>query len=320
MEGVNGFTRRSLGLLAAAGGALFLSVLPCGCDGADRGDAVQIPRALKTESRLSLTPRTQWQPVNQDAAWLVSPRFAGNGSLLLLSGRAGRGLFVAGPGGALHVIDPTYRGPVSLDVAADTVCLPNRETAPSPRTLPKGLRVVGASACPQAPFDQKAGQVLHEGPSGRWIHHPLRGELHLQRPDGRLVVVDDGVPWSIRVSPDGKRAAYSVGSLPHATLVLWDEAQGHRSVGIGVHPVFHPDGLLIYSRPDGVLSRGNLTTVARAELRAYDLKTGASWNLTDTPDLAEMQPALSPDGSRLAFADWRWGGAYLVTFDQRRRP
>ncbi|MFH2007718.1 MAG: hypothetical protein ABI333_14125 [bacterium] len=248
---------------------------------------------------------------------MVSPRFAREGSHLLLSGRGGTGLFVADRDGALHVIDSTYRGPVRLDVAERTVCLPNRETISTPRSLPKGLRVVGARACPPVPFDPETGQVLRDGASGRWIHRPLRGELQFRPPGGRTVVVDDRVPWSIRVSPDGRRVAYCVGSLPDQTLYLWDEARGRRSLGTGVHPVFHPDGLLIYSRPEGVAHVGKFTTVARAELRAHDLATGASWDLTATPDIAEMQPALSPDGSRLAFADWRWGGVYQAAFGHR---
>jgi hypothetical protein len=309
-----------MGLLAMAGCVWCLAALPMGCQGAEPVDAAQSSRSLRAMSRLALTPRTQWQRLNRDGLWLVSPRFAREGSLLVLSGRGGKGLFVEGPDGALHVIDPTYRGPVTLNGADRVVCLPNRVSVPSPGALPAGLRIAGERDCPPVPFDPEIGQVLHDGAYGRWTHHPLRGELQVRPPGGRTVLVDDRAPWSIRVSPDGKRVAYSVGSLPEPTLYLWDETRGRRSLGTGVHPVFHPDGLLIYSKPDGALSLGKYTTVARAELIAHDLETGASWNLTDTPDLAEMQPALSPDGSRLAFVDWRWGGAYVATFDQRRHP
>lgn len=305
------------GIVTVAVGALLVAALPGGCDATGPGSTGQATRALTTESRLSLTPRARWRRLNPDSAWLVSPRFVRDGSLLLLSGRGGKGLFVASPTGPLQVIDPTYRGPVELDGAGRVLCLPNRDTVDAPRPGPEGLMVAGAQTCPPVPFDPEMGQELHDGASGRWTHHPLRGELVFRSASGRTVLVDHRVPWSIRVSPDGRRVAYSVGRLPSPTLFLWDEERGHRSLGTGVHAVFHPDGLLIYSRPDGALYLGGLTTVARADLRAHDLDTDVSWNLTDTPDLAEMEPAISPDGRRLAFADWRRGGAYLVTLNRR---
>jgi hypothetical protein len=183
--------------------------------------------------------------------------------------------------------------------------------------LPLGLRIAPAESCPPEPFDPEIGRILYDGPQGRWIHHALRGDLVYQPRDEAPEVVEQRVPWSIRISSDGRLAAYSVGSLPDPELFLCEQAQGCSRIGIGVHATFHPDGLLIYSQPAGTRYAGSLTTVARAELRAHDLETGESWELTATPGVAEMEPAVSPEGDRLAFSDWRTGTAYLVTIQGR---
>lgn len=261
-------------------------------------------------SRLALSPQSSWQRLDAPGGWALSPRFVDD-ALVLLSGKLGRGLFLAEDRGAVHVIDPGYRGPVEL--LGRVICLPNRATVTDPPAMPGGLQVAGAGTCPSAGFNPELGQVLHESDVGRWSLHPRRGELVFTPMGEDPVLVEDRVPFSIRVSPDGRRAAYVLGKLTSPTLILWDADQGRRVLGAGVYPVFHPDGLLIFGRPDGRRLLGSITSVARSELRAHDLTTHESWDLTNTPDLAEMEPALSPDGSRLVFSDWRGGGAYLVT-------
>lgn len=321
MKRTNGGFGRWWSLCSVALGALLWVVGPSGCSSSESGPSGpsgQVQRPQRPPPRLTMSPRTTWQRLNADGPWAVSPRFVDN-ALVLLSGRVGRGLLLAQDSGVLHVIDPVYQGPV--EVQGRVICLPNhRATMDDVPALPGGLRLAGADSCPPTGFNPELGQVLHESAVGRWSLFPRRGELVFVPMGGAAVLVEDRVPFSIRVSPDGRRAAYAVGKLPSPTLILWDAEQGRRVLGVGVHPVFHPDGLLIYSRPDGRLRLGNLTSVARAELRAHDLTTHESWNLTDTPDLAEMQPALSPDGNRLAFSDWRRGGAFLVTLSRRVTP
>jgi WD40-like Beta Propeller Repeat len=333
MKAVNWRVGRWWGYAAIAMGALIWVVGSGGCSSSESGPPGQVLRAQQTPlttqtakatqtqmstARLAMSPRRTWKRFNVDGPWALSPRFVDD-ALVLLSGRLGQGLLLAGESGAVHVIDPAYKGPV--EVRGRVICLPNRragvDKAPA---LPAGWRVAGAEACPPESFNSELGRVLHESTVGRWSFYPRIGELVFVPMGGTAVLVEDRIPFSIQVSPDGRRVAYAVGKLPSPTLILWDTDQGRRQLGVGVHPVFHADGLLLYSRPEGRLQLGSLTTVARAELRAHDLITHESWNLTDTPDLAEMEPALSPDGNRLAFSDWRRGGAYLVTLNRRVAP
>lgn len=310
----------------AALGALLLGV---GSGGCNQGGSVPTGQATVAQKlkqpqpqrveRLTLSPRADWQRLDGDIGFAVSPRFVGD-DLVLLSGHVGKGLYLAEDTGEVHLIDASYRGPVELRGDGRVVCLPNRASVQVQPTLPGGLRVAGAETCPPPGFNPELGQVLHESDLGRWSFHPRRQELVFVPTGEQPILVEDRGPHYIRVSPDGSRVAYSLGPLPSPTLFLWEASQGHRDLGVGAHPVFHPDGLLIYSRPDGKRMLGSLTSVARAELRAHDLSTHESWNLTDTPDLAEMQPAISPDGGRLAFSDWRRGGAYLVTLSRRVDP
>ncbi len=337
MQAVNLGFGRWRGLSAVVVGALYCMSGPVGCNGAESGPSGQALQAQQTSLsppttpttltaqatqvpplRLAMSPQRTWRRLNVNGPWAVSPRFVDN-ARVLLSGRLGRGLMLAEESGRVHVIDSAYQGPV--EVRGNELCLPNRRVAlNSAPALPRGLLIAGTEACPPPVYNPQLGRVLHESTLGRWSFYPRLGELVFVPMGAAAVLVEDRIPFSIRVSPDGRRVAYAVGSLTNPTLILWDIDQGRRVLGVGVHPVFHPDGMLIYSRPEGRLQLGSLTTVARAELRAHDLTTHESWNLTHTPDLAEMEPALSPDGNRLAFSDWRRGGAYLVSLSRRAAP
>jgi len=268
---------------------------------------------------LALAPRSQWQRLGPSTGpWLVSPRFGPEGERILLSGLKGKGLYLAGSNGELQPLSPSYRGPAAIAPDGRSLCLPNLSGDPEPgQALPLGLRLAPADACDLVRHDPELGDILYDGPAGRWIHHPLSGELRWEQPGGNFVLVDDRGPWAIRISPDGRRVAYSLGVLPDSRLYLWDDAQGLRELGPGIYPAFHPDGVLIYSRPSGQEMMGSVTTVAQADLHALDLETGRSWPLTDTPDVAEMEVDISPDGAHLAFADWSGGGAYRVAFRER---
>lgn len=299
--------------------AVLLAATVAGCEAGDPAGTTGLRAATASSTPLALAPRSEWRKLNPDGPWLVSPRFTAGGEMLLISGLKGTGLYVSDVAGELHLLDPTYRGPASIQPDGHSLCLPNRaETGEVERALPLGLQLAPANSCYPARYDPELGDILHEGPAGRWIHHAMNGELWLETPRGEKVLVEHRGPWSIRVSPDGRRVAYSLGTLPGSRLYLWDDEHGPRELGAGVHPVFHPDGLLIFSKPSDLMPRGSLTTVAQADLHALDLESGRSWALTDTPQLSEMQPALSPDGSRLAFADWRNGGLYVVSLNRRR--
>jgi len=149
----------------------------------------------------------------------------------------------------------------------------------------------------------------------------MRGTIVIDDTGRGPVVVEERTPWSVRVSQNGRRVAYVVGSLGAPTLYVHDDDHGRRRLGRGAYPVWFPDGrTLIFAVPGPLVRRGGHSTVHASELHAWDAVAGNAWALTNTADLAEMQPAVAPDGGAVAFSDWRYGGLYIVPVTRRQQP
>jgi hypothetical protein len=174
----------------------------------------------------------------------------------------------------------------------------------------------------EQPSVEEWGELVKQSPAASWYHHAREGTVTLVRLGQLPELIVDDAAWGVQVAPDDGAVAWSTGSLAEPSLHLRDvrRARWHE-LGVGAYPAWFPDSRhLVFSRPIGTVRSGEQDNVAGAELVMCDAATGASWALTDTADIAEMEPAVAPDGRSIAFADWHGGGLYrAAVVDEAQR-
>jgi hypothetical protein len=214
--------------------------------------------------------------------FLITPRWSPAGDRLLMSGWHGVGL---------HSLDIDHGAIADLD-------WPSRARArwdDQGRVAPEAPRLEGSS---EVLFDRDGIRILHRVRDGAIEAISTLGSRQLAA----------GGAWGVRVSPDGKLVAYCMGHLPSGRIRVVDLAGTELFEGPGVHGAWSPDMTeLYYSVPEKRVSARGI-----AELGASDLYVvaAADWTpirLTATPDVQEMEPAISPQGDRIAFSDWKTG-------------
>jgi len=135
---------------------------------------------------------------------------------------------------------------------------------------------------------------------------------------GRLSVIDGDSErelvehaWGARVSPTGDRVAFCTGHLYAAWLhVMTLDGKAEYS-GPGAQPAWLPGGQrLVFSLPSG-----GPAGIDDSDLFLLDLASGNTLRMTATPEITEMQPAVSPCGRRLAWVDWRSGKPFVARLD-----
>ena len=106
-----------------------------------------------------------------------------------------------------------------------------------------------------------------------------------------------------RLSPDGQQVLVSQSHAEGGRMWLVNLDGAKRDVGQGYGPVWMPDGAgLLFAR---VVGRSQ--QIRDAELWHLDLNRGVERQLTATPHIAEIEPAVSPDGHWLAYGDAKTG-------------
>ena len=106
-----------------------------------------------------------------------------------------------------------------------------------------------------------------------------------------------------KFSPDGERIAFRSGRDGGGLYVMGRTGELVKKVSDrGFNPAWSPDGQKLAYSTQGIAERPGNRTAAGAEIWVLTLATGETRRLTDKD---AMQPAWSPDGSRIAY----WGYA-----------
>jgi|GEM_PF-1306133 len=255
-----------------------------------------------------------------DVPFLVTPRWSPAGDRLLVSGRYGVGLYLLDvPGGALRTLDPSFQGRAFWSPDNRRVVLPVphaqeafeaieiasgvRERMPRPAFLPETIPLFEGLAGAEFLFDADGRRVLYEEYRGRIVAWDGDRRVNLAEMDA----------WGPRVASDGRRVAWCEGHLHAAELVV--AALDGRVLfrGRGAHPAWLPDGVrLVYAEPAPAVGYDGRPFVGSADLWLLDVRDGGRVRLTDTPESIEMEPAISPQGTRLAWADWHDGSIHVA--------
>ena len=146
-----------------------------------------------------------------------------------------------------------------------------------------------------------------------WWERPSPHDVRLERDfrNRRMWIVEgDGerqseFPYEIRLaslSPTGDLVAFmrSDGNLCISRL----DGSSLKSFGYGLNWDWTLDGSRLVYMSD--IRDGEWTMIA-ADLFVADVETGEVTQLTDTPDIVEMYPRWSPDGTRIAYSTHRAG-------------
>ncbi len=138
--------------------------------------------------------------------------------------------------------------------------------------------------------------------------------------DDVVVSTEDGPRWLTRgqdrfldpvLSPDGTRVAF-VGLATGLHVARLDTG-AVRHLGAGTRPCWTPSGdHVVFERTDD-----DGEEIVGSELWAWSVAGGDAYPLTATPDATERYPAVSPDGTALAFVR---DGAVVVAPLTRRTP
>jgi hypothetical protein len=307
--------RWALGAVAAALLALGATV------GCDAGDALgpEVRRWPLVGDAPALPPPFQWRLLSVDLESIVTPRWSPDGRFLLVRGTRGVGLYAIAPAdGALLYAEDGYRGDAAFTAGGD-VCR-------GPALGARLLRIDPATGqgrstdgpCTVEVRDEHLGALLHDGDDGAVYHDAYFGTITRVDLDGEQHQLENRGAWNVAVSPDGRRIAWCLGTLSEPALLIHDRDGGVRDLGRGAHPAWSPDGrILVYASPTVVQLQGGGHRY-ESDLYAYDAERDLVTRLTATPDVAELQPAFSPDGRSLAFADWEGDVIFVAPFTTTR--
>lgn len=125
---------------------------------------------------------------------------------------------------------------------------------------------------------------------------------------GNKNLIYEGEAFMPALSPDGRRVAFV--TLYDEIMVMDIDGTGKRMVAKGFSPVWANDSQIVYERTtdDG-------HTYTTGDLHMVNLDTLDEVHLTNGTNAIEMNPAISPDGTKIAFTDFVSGQVYIADFE-----
>jgi hypothetical protein len=221
------------------------------------------------------------------------------------------GLFATRPAGRLGV--RTDDGPGHWTYDASSKAWYASSAGVIVRLDPGGRLVAVADGVQGIDVDVRAGKGLavSREPDHTIVLHRLAG------PDkGRKTLLKGAAFFAPRFSTDGSRilVAESRRIGGHFWVVGLDGKA--KDLGYGYGAVWHPDGRrVVYARVEH-----DAEEVTGAELWIKDVDTGAERRLTLSPGFAEVEPAVSPDGKWISFANAMTGELFLARMPAEVAP
>ena len=111
---------------------------------------------------------------------------------------------------------------------------------------------------------------------------------------------------NLELSPDGQKVVFEVmgGNLYLVDLAL----KTVKEIGVGYRAKWSPDNQYVVY----MVSEDDGHTILTSDLYIYSITNDINYNITNTPYLLEMNPSWSPDGSYLAYDEYRSGEIYIA--------
>jgi dipeptidyl aminopeptidase/acylaminoacyl peptidase len=165
-------------------------------------------------------------------------------------------------------------------------------------------------------LDDFQGDDVEVTPDGRTVVYREDGERIVARPidgSGRRVVLAEGELFFPRVSPNGGTVLLNESRPEGGRLrVVGIDGNGGRDLCQGYGGAWTPAGTVVFYRSDNDTMR-----LTEADLYEIDPATGEERRVTESPAVLEVDPAVSPDGSVIAFSDAATGRIGLLPYPAR---
>lgn len=124
--------------------------------------------------------------------------------------------------------------------------------------------------------------------------------------NGVKTLINKGASFCPSLSPNGKMVAFNHGNN---VCVINLDGSGKKVLSRGFNPVWANNSQVVFehSTDDG-------HTYTSSELYMINIDGSSKKALTNTPDVMEMCPSISPDGSKIVFTSFSDGQVYSADF------
>lgn len=154
------------------------------------------------------------------------------------------------------------------------------------------------------PIAQKRLKAVLAQPAGKVSFIANGEELIRVDADGSTHQISDKDAFCPVLSPDGKKVAYN--EIDNVVVMNID-GTGKKIIGVGFNPSWINNSQIVFEKTtdDG-------HTYLTGELYMANINTGVVSQLTTTSNMIEMNPCVSPDGTKVVFSSFTDGQIYVA--------
>jgi Tol biopolymer transport system component len=152
------------------------------------------------------------------------------------------------------------------------------------------------------------GKVIRVQPVEVYINADLQ-LMAIQDGKETRITQDDGQYYNPLISPDGSKVAVHKGSNVYVFSLL-NPGTKPVDLGTGIASSWMPDGQSILAFMDETVDGHTISNSELHQLFLNGSKNKAQ--LTNTRNVIEMWPSVSPDGKRIAFSDEKSGDIFIA--------